>query len=65
MLYRSIDCPSKDCNTCEAMNGCVYFMRKLTSAGVILSFVGGVQVSVTQNRDYLMFNNSHYLKTRA
>ena len=55
LLYRSIDCPSKDCNTFEAMNGCVYFTRKLSSAGVILSFVGcacvgGVQVSITQNR---------------
>ena len=39
-------------------------------APVILSFVdcayvGCVQVSVTQYRDYLMFDNSHYQKTRA
>ena len=40
--------------------------------GFILNFVGRaghgvgcVQVFATQNGDYLMFDNSHYLKTRV
>ena len=41
-----------------------------TWRAVILSFVGCacvgcVEVSVAQNGYYLMFDNSHYLKTRA
>ena len=71
MLHWSIDCPSMDCNKCRAMNGsvslAVLILYVKTWHAVILSFVGYacVQVSVAQNADYLMFDNSHYLKTRA
>ena len=71
MLDRSTDCPSKDHNKCEAMNGTVSLAVSISHenlrAPVILSFVGCacvgcVQVSVTHNGAYLMFDNSHYLK---
>ena len=65
--------PSRDRNNCEAMNGsgslAVSISPENLRPPVILSFagyayVGCVQVSVTQNKDYLMFDNSPYLKTR-
>ena len=81
MLYRSIDCPSRGCNKSEAMDRSVVSLAVSISQGgrslfhvktscaalAIHSFVGCacVQVSVTQNGDYLMSDNSHYLKTRA
>ena len=80
MSYWPADC-SRDRNKCEAMNGSVSLAVSIspgerspfhvkTRAPVILSFVGRacvgcVQVSVTLNGDYLMLDNSHYLKTRV
>ena len=47
-----------------------FHVKTSRAAPVILIFVGCacvgcVQVSVTQKRDYLMSDNSHYLKIRA
>ena len=67
-VYQSIDCSSRHRNNCEAMYGSVSLAVSISRENfvpVILSFVGCVQVSDTQNGDYLMFDDSHYLKTRA
>ena len=72
MLYRSLDCPSRDHNKCEAMNGSVSLAVSISREKLCapVSFVGYacvgcVQVYVTQKGDYFMFHNSHYLKKKS
>ena len=74
MLHRSIDCPSRDRNNCKAMNGSVSLAVSISRENLARCYtqfcfgcacVGCVEVAVAQNGVYLMFDNSHYLKTRA
>ena len=55
-------------NKCEAKNGSVGLVLSISQKNFacrLYSVLLLVQASVTQNEDYLMFDNSHYLKTRA
>ena len=59
MLYRSIGCPSRDHNKFEAMNGSVSLAVSISRENFehqLYSVLLGVQVSVTHDRDYLMFD---------
>ena len=76
-VYWSIDCPSRDSNKFETTNGSVslavsispgdqpHFFRVKTWRAGYTQVLLCVQDFVTKNGDYLMFDNSHQLKTRS
>ena len=71
MLHWSIECPSRDRNKCKAMNGSVSLAVSIShdnSARCLIYSVLLVVIVLVVCKflcDHLMFDNSHYLKTRA